>query len=210
MLNELLNITSTEPYRSCGGMRIIDISITPWNTPDARFVFVVWTNDQVDDAEQTWEITGVDLAQADGIPQAVIPRTQLKLYNDHRVLWRLDDQVYFSITSTASNISALMGELFIEHTNLCGNWVNFHWLYASLPETLETMRENQLRIPTRLKDSCFQVLERYGVQYLINEVQPKEKQYWVLFFSNNNIWPDEVNFKQSYIIAKEFSARRIK
>jgi hypothetical protein len=209
MLNELMNITSTEPYKSNGGMRVLDISIKPWNTPDAKIVFEIWTDDRVDDDSQKWEITCVDLAQTDGIPQVIIPGTQLKLYNEHSVLWHLDDKVYFTITSKANNISALMGELFIEHTKVCGNWVDFHWLYASLPETLETLRENQLAVPARLKDSCFQVLEKYGVQYQINGLQPKENQYRVLFFSKDNIWPDEENFKQSYIIAREFSERRI-
>jgi hypothetical protein len=208
MLDELINITSTEPYKSCGGMRIIDISITPCMV-DAKFVFEIWIDDYREIATQKWEITCVDLTQTDGIPQAIIPGTQLKLYNEHPVLWHLDDKVYFSITNKANNIAALMGELFIEHTKVCGNWVDFQWLYASLPKTLETLRENQLAIPARLKDSCFQVLERYGVQYRINEVQPKEEQNCVLFFSNDNIWPDEENFKQSHIIAREFSERRI-
>jgi hypothetical protein len=210
MLDELMNITSTEPYKSCGGMKVIDISITPWNT-QGRFVFEIWIDEygNGDIMTQRWEISCIDLAQTDGIPQVIIPGTLLKLYNKHPLLWHLDDEIYFTITSKANNIPALMGELFIEHTKVCGNWVDFHWLYASLPETLETLRENQLGIPAQLKDNCFQIFERYGVQYRINKVQPKEFQYCVLFFSNDNIWPDEENYKQPYIIAKEFSERRI-
>jgi hypothetical protein len=209
MLNELRHITYTEPYKSAGGMRIKEISIMPWNTPEARFVFEIWTDDNEDTASQLWEVTCTDLAQTDGIPQVILSGTQLNLYNDHPVLWQWDDEVFFSITGKASDIPALMGDLFIEHTKACGNWVDFHWLYQSLPETLATLRENQLAIPVRLKDTCFQVLERHGIPYQVNEIQPKEKEYQVLFFSNANNWPDEENFKQSYIIADEFSERRL-
>ena len=102
-----------------------------------------------------------------------------------------------------------MGELFIEHSKACGNWVEFHRLYHSLPETLATFRENQLAIPSRLKDTCFHVLERHGILCRINDIDKKEKEYQVLFFSNDGNWPDEENFKQSYIIAESSSERRL-
>lgn len=102
-----------------------------------------------------------------------------------------------------------MGDLFIEHTKACGNWVSFHWLYASLPETLATLRENQLSIPVPLKNACFQVLDKFGIKYRVNDIQKNDKLYQILFFSNAEIWPDNENFKQSHIIAETFSERRI-
>jgi hypothetical protein len=190
-------------------MRVKEILITPWDSPDAKFIFEIWTDDNTDTAPQVWEIICSDLAQTDGIPQAIIPRTKLELFDSHPVLWHLDDEVFFSVTSKSNNIPSLMGELFIEHTKACGNWVDFHWLYSGLPKTLETLRENQLAIPIRLKNACFQVLDRYGVEYRVNTIQNNDKSYHVLFFSNTDIWPDEENFKQSYIIAKKFSERRL-
>jgi hypothetical protein len=209
MLEELRRITSTEPYKSYGGMRMKEILITPWDTPNAKFVFEIWIDENEDKAPEMWEVICNDLAQTDGIPQFIIARTQLKVFDNHPVLWHLDDEIYFSITSKSSDIPGLMGELFVEHTKACGNWVGFHWLYAGLPETLETLRENQLAIPAQLKSACFGVLDKYGVGYHVNSVQNNDKAYNVLFFSNSDIWPDEENFKQSYIIAKDFSERRL-
>jgi hypothetical protein len=209
MLEELRHITSTEPYKSAGGMRVKEILITPWDTPDAKFVFEIWTDDNEDAAPEIWQVICRDLAQTDGIPQVIIPRTRLELFDSHPVLWHLDDEVFFSVTSKSNNIPALMGELFIEHTKICGNWVDFHWLYASLPKTLETLRENQLAIPIGLKDACFKVLYKHSVEYHVNAIQNNDKGYHALFFSNPDIWPNEENFKQSYIIAKEFSEQRL-
>lgn len=209
MFEELIHITSTEPYKSYGGMRMKEILIKPWENPDAKFHLEIWTDDRDDTPSQLWEVVCSGLKQTDGIPQAIISGTELKLFDNHPVLWHLDDEIYFSITSNSDSISSLMGDLFIEHKKTCGNWVDFHWLYSSLPETLSTLRENQLAIPVQLKDACFQVLEKYGVNYRVNAIQNNDKACQVLFFSKSENWPDEENFKQSYIIAETFSERRI-
>jgi hypothetical protein len=165
MLDELRQITSTKAYKSSGGMKIKEISIRPFETPDAKMVLEVWEDEEESTPVQKWELTFTDLAQTNGIPQFIIPRTQLKIFEDHPALWHLDDEVFYTITSKAENIPSLMGELFIAHTKACGNWVDFPWLYDGLPQTLENLGENQLAIPVRLKQTCFQILERYGVKY---------------------------------------------
>jgi hypothetical protein len=197
MLEELRRITSTEPYTSNGGMWIKEITITPWANADAKFVFELSEDDMIDQERQVWEVSCKGLAETDGIPQAIIPTTQIKVYDDHQLLWNFQNKIFFSIKSKSDNIPSMMGELFIEHSKSCGNWIEFHWLYASLPETLMTLRENQLAIPAPLQKACFGVLEKYG-------------EYSVLFFSNSVNWRDEENFGQSHVVAKEFSERRIR
>jgi hypothetical protein len=194
MLEELIRITSTEPYKSYGGMRMKEIFIKPCENPDAKFVLEIWTDDREDTPSQLWEVVCGGLAQTDGIPLMIIPRTELKLFDNHPVLWHLDDEIYFSITSKS---------------RACGNWIDFHWHYSGLPETLATLRENQLAIPARLKDACFPIFEKYGVNFQINTIQKNDRAYQVLFFSKSENWPDEENFKQSYIIAETFSERKI-
>jgi hypothetical protein len=210
MLTELRRITSAEPYKSRGGMWVRDISIKPWEKPDAKFLFELSEDDMVEEEGQLWEVTCTDLAKTDGIPQALIPTTQIKIFDNHPLLWQYASKIYFSVTSTTKNIPALMGELFIEHSKACGNWVDFEWLYAGLPETLSTMRENQLAIPAPLEGTCFGLLEKYDVQYTVNEVGEKEPGYSLLLFSNEENWPDNENFRQSYIIAKTFLERRLR
>jgi hypothetical protein len=191
-------------------MRVKEISITPWQQPDARFVFELLEDDFLDEEPQVWEVTCEGLDGTDSIPQALIPTTQIKVYDNHPLLWHYEDEIYFSITTTTGDIPMLMGELFIEHSKACGNWIDFQWLYSSLPETLLTLRKNQLAIPAPLQKACFGVLEKHGVSYRINEIQGYEKGYSVLFFSNEENWPDSENFRQSHIIAKTFSERRIR
>jgi hypothetical protein len=209
MLNELRRITSSEPYKSSGSMRVREILIRPWDTPDTTFVFDIWTDDNEDGSLETWEVICSGLAQTKGIPQTIIARTRLELFENHRVLWNFADEIYFSVTTKTENIAALMGELFIEHTKACGNWVDFNRLYSGLPTTLESLRKNQIAIPIHLKNACFDVLEKHGVKYQVNTIQENTTGYKVLFFSTPNIWPNEENFEQSHIIAKEFCERRL-
>jgi hypothetical protein len=207
MIEDLIELTSTEQYKSQGGMWVREIVIKPWEKPNAKFLFEICNDQWQDNAREMWEVTCMDLAHTQGIPLAVMSGTQLKLYKDHPLLW--SREIYYSITRSTGNIPALMGELFIEHTKACGNWVDFHWLYDSLLTTLETLPENQLAIPTKLKDACFKILDRHGVQFKVNAIGGEDNDYQVLFFSHEQNWPDSENFKQSYIIGKEFQAKRL-
>jgi hypothetical protein len=210
MLDELRRLTSTEPYKSRGGMWIKEIVIMPWQNPEAKFVFELSDDDVLGAEPQVWEVICSDLAGTEGIPQALIPRTQIKIYNNHPLLWNFENEIFFSIKSKTDDISSLMGDLFIQHSKTCGNWIDFHWLYSGLPETLSTMRENQLAIPQPLQNACFSVLDKYRVEYSINEIKENKNGYSVLLFSNTESWPDEECFGQSHIIAKEFSERRVR
>lgn len=207
MIEKLIDLTSTEQYKSQDGMWVREIVIKPWETPNAKFLLEICRDQWDDNAREMWEVTCMDLAHTQGIPLAVISGTRLKLYDDHPLLW--SREIYFTITGSTRNMPALMGDLFIEHTKACGNWVDFNLLYDSLPTTLETLRENQLAIPVQLKDACFKILERYGVQFRVNVIAGEDNDYQVLFFSHEQNWLDSENFGQSYIIGKEFMAQKI-
>jgi hypothetical protein len=103
MLEKLILITSTEPYKSYDGMRVKEITIRPWETRDAKFVFEFCTNDRENKASEMWVTTCIDLAQTEEIPLAIIPTTQLKLYDDHPVLW--SDKIYFSIQCLVNSLA---------------------------------------------------------------------------------------------------------
>lgn len=201
-----MQITSTEPYKSNGLIGVKEISIKPWQRT-ARLVLEICI-DERENIFEMWELTCLDLNRTDGIPILVPMRPELKLYFDHPLLWT--DKVYFSVSGVADSIPALMGDLFIEHSKGCGNWVPFHSIFGFLPKILKTQDENQSAIPVQLKKNAFQVLERHGIQVTINSVESERNNDKVLLFSCEENWPDSVNFWQPHIIAKDFSARRLK
>lgn len=54
-------------------MRVKEISIRPFETPDAKMVWEVWEDEGETTPIQIWELTCTDLAQIDGIPQSATP-----------------------------------------------------------------------------------------------------------------------------------------
>ncbi len=211
MLEQLRQITSSKQYLQNGGIRIKQILETPWQGTDLTLIIEIFIDipEQETIQSESWELVCKQTGLTDRKPKYLPPNTQIKLFDEHPALWEYDDSTYFSIHGTCENISELMGDLFIAHSEITGNWIDFHWHYSSLPETLKTQRDSQLTLPNKLLDSCLKILRKHGVEYKINEVQPGEKGYLMLLFGRTHSWPDETNFYQPYIIAKEFEERRV-
>ena len=208
MLEQLTKITTSDDYLKDGGMRVKEVIIRPWDEKEVRITLEIlmdFPTDQLPE-KQTWEITCQDIMYntSSRIHEPKIPHTQIKVFTEHPALWNYSGSTYFSINGICSNISELMGDLFIAHDKACGNWVDFQWLYSGLPETLATQRENQLAVPEQLRGSCFEVLKKHNIKYVVKEVEEGNKDLLMLLFSNPAIWPDNYCFGQPYIISKRF------
>jgi hypothetical protein len=209
MLDELLSSTAKRRDGIDTGLRIKSISITPWEKQKCSIILEQWLDHADGVTADLWEITCDDLQTDKNVPTSILQNAELKLLETHSLLSQFYSETFFSIESSPSDIQKLMGELFISHCSACGNWIDFGKLYASLPETLESLRANQLAIPSFLGDACFQVLDKHSVKYRINSVYKNTVVYKLLFFSSSNIWPDDLNFGQPYLIATNFIARKI-
>jgi hypothetical protein len=209
MLDQIQKITSSEAYLKDGGLKIREVLFTPWEDIEFKMSFEIYIDFGEHIETQTWEIRSKGIWDTKGIQDPKIPHTQIKLLKDHPILWNDDDATYYSIIGTCKNIPELMGDLYIAHEKACGNWIDFHWLYSGLPETLRTQRENQLKIPNQLMENCFTIFDKYNIKYVINESEKKRTDYYLLFFSTPDIWPDDRNFSQPYLIAEYFEEIRI-
>ena len=132
---------------------------------------------------------------------------QIKIFQSHPVLWNSGPERYFSITGDNSNISELVGELFIAHNQACGNWVDFHKLFGFLPRILKTKSENQLAVPEPLLSHYLKVFEKYKIACTLNEYQENAEELSALLFTNPE-YPDNYSYGQSYVIAETFQATR--
>ena len=131
------------------------------------------------------------------------PFYQIKVLTDHPLLWNYGAETLFSVHGSCEDIPSLMGELFLAHNEMCGNWVDFHKVFGFLPVILETKRKNQLSSPTPLWPRYSKILERYNVGYTINSLQ-QNRQLSALFFGSPD-FPDIYNYGQPFVIAESFS-----
>jgi hypothetical protein len=95
-----------------------------------------------------------------------------------------------------------MGDLFLVHNEISGNWVEFHSVFGFLPNILETEPDNQLAAPTPLWQHYIKVLERHNVKYTVNETQQNQKLS-ALFFGSAD-FPDNYNYGQPFVAAESF------
>jgi hypothetical protein len=116
------------------------------------------------------------------------PFYQIKVLTDHPVLWNYGPETYFSIRGSCKDIPSLMGDLFLVHSEISGNWVKFHSVFGFLPNTLW--------------QHYIKVLERHNVKYTVNETQQNQK-FSALFFGSAD-FPDNYNYGQPFVAAASF------
>ena len=115
------------------------------------------------------------------------PFYQIKVLHDHPILWNCSPEQYFSVSGISGNILEMMGELFIVHNKVCGNWVNFSKLFGFLPEVLKTNSENQFVVPEPLLKHVAKVFDKYGVGYTLTENQGGVTGLSVMLFTHPGI-----------------------
>lgn len=130
------------------------------------------------------------------------PFYQIKVLTEHPVLWNYGAETYFSIQGSCKDIPSLMGDLFLIHNKICGNWVKFHSVFGFLPKILETETHNQLAAPTPLWEHYIKILERHNVSFTVNETQ-QNRQLSALFFGSVD-FPDNYNYGQPFVVAESF------
>ena len=87
----------------------------------------------------------------------------------------------------------------------CGNWVDFHWLFNSVPNRIQSAKGARIRIPARLLESYKPVFNKHKLTFTVYETTDVNNRYLVLIFGNPDISPDNYNFGQPYIVAEKFT-----
>jgi len=215
MLEQLIQLTNSNDYKQNGGMRITEVLIQPWNKNEMKITLETFIDNPTQEEvsqKQTWQIKCKHIMYntSSKIHEPKIPHTQIKVFTEHPVLWNYGNSIYFSVDGVCDNIAEVVGDLFLVHDKACGNWVDFHWLFASLPETLKTQRQNQLAVPEKLFETYNGIFKKHKINVSINEHQKGENDLVVLFFSSPNIYPDDYSFGQPYLVAKEFEEIQIR
>ena len=130
------------------------------------------------------------------------PFYQIKILTEHPVLWNYGAETFFSIQGSCKDIPSLMGDLFLIHNKICGNWVKFHRVFGFLPTILETETDNQLAAPTPLWQHYINIFQQHNVKYTVNETQQNQKLSALIFGSAD--FPDNYNYGQPFVAAESF------
>ena len=210
MLEQLISLSNEKDFFSNWHLTMEQLLHDP-GTETLKFV-IQTVKDYGDDKEATrkfWEIECTGVAANRITQRFFLPYVHINVLDEHPLLWNYEVIRYVTVRGKPQNVSQLMGDLYLKHNAVCGNWLDFNHLFRAVYKLLPKKGEVLLEMPERLVDMYKEVFQSHELIMTEEpaEGRPGESNYKVLFFGNNEISPDDYNFYQPYVVAKEFSAK---
>jgi hypothetical protein len=131
---------------------------------------------------------------------------QFNLYQDHPSLWLYQKSSYYSLFGPVEDLSTLIGDLYLVHAKVCGNWIDFHRLIFGLEKRLSTGLETGIELPEALSDYYLEIFHKYNLKYTLKNNRKVSDPYQVLIVGNDAITTDDLNLGQPYLVAEKFTA----
>jgi hypothetical protein len=212
MLEQLISLTNDEDFFSNWHLTMEQLIYVP-ETETLKFVLqtVKDYDEDIEATRQFWEIVCTDVAINRITQRAFVPYMRINVLDEHPLLWEYEATRYLTLRGKPQNVSHLMGDLFLQHVAVCGNWLDFNQLFRAVYNLLPQEGEVLIELPERLIDKYNEVLKVHGI--IITEEAEEgrlgESDYKVLFFGNNDVSPADYNFYQPYVVAKQFSAKLV-
>src|SRR4030095_3219079 len=129
MLEQLISLTNSDEFFSEWHLTMEQLTYYP---EIETLKFVVQTfKDVDDDVEATrkfWEIECTNVVENRIIRRAFVPYMHIDVFDEHPLLWNYESTRYLTLRNKPKNVSELIGDLFLLHVSVCGNWVNFDHL----------------------------------------------------------------------------------
>ena len=205
MLERLIEITNSEEFTQKGHIAIKEV-IARQREFDLKLIFdIQYSVEKITKFNCEIYCEGIAYTTSNRLHEYKRPYNRINLYHDHPVLWNYESSYWLNLKAVCINVAELLGDLFLVHDKACGNWVDFHWLFNSVPDRLQTANGATIEIPARLLEVYKPVFDKHNLVYNIIETSDLENEHFVLLFGNPDISPDDYNFGQPYIVAEKFS-----
>lgn len=205
MLERLIEITNSEEFIQDGHIAIREV-IARQREFDLKILFdIQYSVENVTKYDCEIYCEGIAYTTSNRLHEYKRPYNRINLYRDHPVLWNYENSHWLNLKGSSVNVAELLGDLFLVHDKACGNWVDFHWLFNSVPDRLQTADGATIEIPARLLEVYKPVFDKHQLTYNIIETNDVENEHLVLLFGNPDISPDDYNFGQPFIVAEKFS-----
>ena len=205
MLEKLIEITNSEDFLQDGHIVIREV-IARQREFDLRLIFdIQYSVEEITKYHCEIYCEGIAYTTSNRLHEYKRPYNRINLYRDHPVLWNYESSHFLTLKGSGVNVAELLGDLFLVHDMACGNWVDFHGLFNSVPDRLQTADGATIEIPARLLEAYRPTFGKYKLTYNVIDTKNVQNEYSVLLFGNPDISPDNYNFGQPYIVAEKFT-----
>ncbi|MXN92081.1 hypothetical protein GR160_12670 [Flavobacterium sp. Sd200] len=163
--------------------------------------------------DEEWKITAYNTEKINGFSDKILlPYTKLQLLEKHTLLHKYhDEELECEIQGIPNNLNQLTFDL-IKLEQQLGNWISIKDMVGSYSPNMFKIPK-RITIPNSFEEKLSDVFKTQELSFKIRnynkgyEYTPDAK---MLIFGNEDVCPNRLNGGQSYIIADEFKAERLK
>jgi len=204
MLSDLIDLTNSKEFFDNLSISTKALRMTRFTFEMDFYIF----NDLTEQVlfECSLQARGLGYSAESRMIETGVGYKQINLYENHPILWNYQTSQYFILHGPVDDLPSLLGELYLVHQQVSGNWINFHSLVFGMSKRLNTAQETGIELPEPLIKSYLTIFQKHNLSYTPKNLRKNDGQYKTLIVGNEAITTNELNLGQPYIIAQQFSA----
>ncbi|HQE33939.1 MAG TPA: hypothetical protein PLO52_08015 [Flavobacterium alvei] len=219
MIQKFINRTNTTEFYQDSDLKLQSYIYNPSNNTLEIFLSINQISYDIPVEYEEWKLTCRNTESFNGFfYELMLPYVKLKILENHPLLLKYhENELECEIKGKPENVNEFIGEISNVLEKETGNWITVNEYFWNSEERFKKYSHRIISIPKSLEKSIKQVCEKHKLSFNVNNEtigddkgyadKPKAK---VLIFGNEDVCPNDFFLNQSYIIAEEFIAERIK
>ena len=219
MIKKLIERSNTTEFYQDSNLKLESYNYKASNNTLEMFLSINQISYDIPIEYEEWKITCRNTENFNGFfSELMLPYVKLKILENHPLLLKYHENEFeCEIKGKPENVNEFIGEISNVLEKETGNWITVNEYFWNNEEYYKKYSTRTIRIPKSLEKSIKDVCKKHHLYFKItNETVGEGKGYAdkpkakVLIFGNEDVSPNDFFLNQSFIIAEEFAAERIK
>ena len=219
MIQKLIDRTNTTEFYQDSNLKLESYNYNPSNNTLEMFLSINQISYDIPIEYEEWKLTCRNTESFNGFfYELMLPYVKLKILENHPFLLKFhENELECKIKGIPENVNEFIGDISNVLEKETGNWITVNEYFWNCEEQFRMYSHRIISIPKSLEKSIKQVCEKHKLSFIVNnEIIGDDKGYAdkpkakVLIFGNEDVSSNDFFLNQSYIIAEEFIAERIK
>lgn len=219
MIQKLIDKTNTTEFYQDFNLKLESFNYNASDNTLEMILSIIKISYDIQIDNEQWKLTCINTESFNGFfHEIMLPYVKLKILEKHPLLLEFqENELECEIKGKPENLNEFIGEISNVLEKETGNWITVNRFFWNNEEQFRMFSSRIISIPKSLENSIKQVCEKHKLSFRVNnEIIGHDKGYTdkpkakVLIFGNEDVSPNDFFLNQSYIIAEEFIAERIK
>ena len=193
-MEELIYFTNSTPFH--GHIHLMSLEFDAFNAKMKLIIHV-----RYDDYDHLWEIKAENVIDYKNYTHcSLTPFFRIKEYSDHFLIkHNTEEEIRIKLDIIPDEDPILLGKIHNFLKKETGLWMD-----------LNNLNKRYITFPKSLIHKFRLFCDSENLTYKIEEISiPTKSNLKLLFFGNDLIAPDNYSFRQPYILAEKFKAKRL-